>query len=63
MKNWFEENKLEIILGVFIALVVIAAVVFCILAVVNGWGGDFNATQWIINPANPASPVGKVYYF
>lgn len=62
MKRWFEENKLEIIFGAVIALIIIAAVIFCIFAVVNGWGGssEFNVSQWTANPANPASPVGKL---
>lgn len=64
MKKWFEENKLEIIFGAIIALVVIAAVVICILAVVNNWGSssEFNVSQWTANPANPASPVGKLFH-
>ena len=64
MKNWFKRNKSEIIFGSIIGVIVIAATVFCILAIVNGWGdgSDFNTSTWTANPANPASPVHRVLF-
>lgn len=66
MKRLLEELKYvfkfyseEIICYTTIAILVVLMVIVTILFITGNLNasGDFNATRWVANPANPASPL------
>ena len=58
MFEWIKDHTLEIVCG---AMVV--ALIITIVCAINGTltEGDVDMIEWVANPANPASPVGKIY--
>lgn len=59
LKYVFEFYSEEIICYTMIAILVVLVVVVTILFITGNLNtsGDFNATRWVANPANPASPL------
>ena len=59
MKKWFKAF-LWYLWDNPIIFVIIAAILFDVVIVamvIGATNGDFNAAQWVANPANPASPL------
>ena len=51
--EWFDWNYPI----VFMIITVILLIVFIVAIVLGATNGDFNVSQWVANPANPASPL------
>jgi hypothetical protein len=57
MKKFFNTDNLLI---AFEIIVVIMLVVAIIMAITGNCSSTMNATEWVANPANPASPVHMI---
>lgn len=62
MFEWIKDHRLEIVCGAMVVVLVVA-IIITIVCAINGTltESGVDMIEWVANPANPASPVGKIY--
>lgn len=57
MKKFFNTNNLLIAFEIIVVILLVAVI---IMAITGNYSSTMNTTEWVANPANPASPVHMI---